>query len=333
MSDELLSAMGELSERLERAREMISRRFIGQPDVIDLALVTLLSGGHALVVGVPGLGKTLLVDTIATVMGLSRNRIQFTADLMPADILGSEVLRYREDGSRSFEFLRGPVFCQFLMADEINRASPRTQSALLEAMQDGQVSIDGSPIQLPRPFHVFATQNPVELEGTYPLPEAQQDRFMVQINIDYPDFEDEGRILLATTGACEAEISPVFDTDALLRAQEVVRRIPVGEKIHGLILDTVRAGRPENHHRDQPADERVQLGPSTRAGQALMLAVRARALLNGRLAPGEEDVVEMAQPVICHRMKLNYAAMAKGERPEDIVRRLVTGKAESQVVA
>jgi MoxR-like ATPase len=279
----------------------------------------MLSGGHALLMGLPGLGKTLLVDTLATVMGLSANRVQFTPDLMPADILGSEVLETGADGARAFRFIEGPVFCQLLMADEINRASPRTQSALLQAMQEREVTVAGTHRALPRPFHVLATQNPIEQEGTYPLPEAQLDRFLVRIDVAYPDRATERGILLATTGTHEARAPAVFTAEALIAAQAVVRRMPVGEGVVELILDLVRACRPDGQEAPEIVRRTVAWGPGPRAAQAMMLAVRARALLDGRLAPSAEDVAALARPVLSHRMALGYGARAEGAVLEQVI--------------
>ena len=301
-----------LGDRLAAAKASINRRFIGQEGVVDLVLGAMLCGGHALLVGLPGLGKTLLVDTLSTVMGLKGNRIQFTPDLMPADILGSEVLDSGADGHRAFRFIEGPVFCQLLMADEINRASPRTQSALLQAMQEREVTIAGEHRPLGRPFHVLATQNPIEQEGTYPLPEAQLDRFLVQVDVVYPTRATERDILIATTGSEVAVSHAVFDADALIAAQALIRRMPVGEGVVEAILDLVRACRPgEPEGRD--LDGSLSWGPGPRAAQALMLMVRARALLEGRLVPGLADVAALAQPVLSHRMSLSFAARARGE--------------------
>ena len=310
---DLVQEIEALGDRLAEAKAMISRRFIGQEKVVDLALTALLCGGHGLLVGVPGLGKTMLVDSLGQVMGLSTGRVQFTPDLMPADILGSEVLETARDGARSFRFVEGPVFCQLLMADEINRASPRTQSALLQAMQEGQVTVAGQHRALGQPFHVLATQNPIEQEGTYPLPEAQLDRFLVQIDVDYPDRATERDILLATTGTATAALTPVFDPAGLLAAQRVLRRMPVGEKVVEVILDLVRACRPDAAEAPAAVKGAVSWGPGPRAAQALMLAVRAAALLNGRLAPSADDVAALAGPVLSHRMALSFAARARGE--------------------
>ena len=317
----LVAEIEALGQKLGLARTEVNKRFIGQERVVELALAAMLCGGHALLVGLPGLGKTLLVDTLSTVMGLRANRIQFTPDLMPADILGSEVLDSAADGTRSFRFIEGPVFCELLMADEINRASPRTQSALLQAMQEREVTIAGKHRKLGPPFHVLATQNPIEQEGTYPLPEAQLDRFLVQINVGYPTRQTERDIVLATTGALTSVAAPVFTASDLMAAQAVIRRMPVGEKVVDAILDLVRACRP-----DQPegADLAGVLGwgPGPRAAQALMLMVRARALLNDQLAPSADDVAALARPVLEHRMSLSFAARARGESLHGVIARV-----------
>ncbi len=310
---DLVADIETLGAKLGEARASIAGMFIGQDRVVDLTLTALVCGGHALLIGLPGMGKTMLVDTLSTVMGLNGNRIQFTPDLMPADILGSEVLETAKDGSRAFRFIQGPVFCQLLMADEINRASPRTQSALLQAMQEKEVTIAGEHRPLGVPFHVLATQNPLEQEGTYPLPEAQLDRFLVQIDVPYPERDTERAILLATTGTHQASVEPVFSADDLLAAQTVLRRMPVGDAIVEMILDLVRACRPDDDTAPDFIRQNVSWGPGPRASQALMLAVRAQALLDGRLAPSPEDVRKMAAPVLTHRMALSFAARARGE--------------------
>jgi len=321
---DLVAQIETLASRLGEARASIARRFIGQDRVVDLTLTALVCGGHALLVGLPGLGKTRLVDTLSTVLGLKGNRIQFTPDLMPADILGSEVLETAADGSRSFRFIEGPVFCQLLMADEINRASPRTQSALLQAMQEKEVTIAGQHRKLGQPFHVLATQNPIEQEGTYPLPEAQLDRFLVQIDLPYPDRATERDILIATTGVEEAQATPVFSAGELRAAQTLLRRMPVGDAIVEMILDLVRACRPDDATAPQFVRDSVSWGPGPRAAQALMLAVRAEALIDGRLAPSPEDVRALAAPVLTHRMALSFAARARGETLAAIIDRIAT---------
>lgn len=314
-------AIGELEEAgqmLTAIRAEVSSVIFGQEEVIDQTLITLIAGGHGLLVGVPGLAKTLLVETLATVMGLSEKRIQFTPDLLPADILGSEVLEQNEAGTRSFRFIRGPVFCQLLMADEINRASPRTQSALLQAMQEKEVTVAGVPHKLPDPFHVLATQNPIEQEGTYPLPEAQLDRFFMQINVDYPDEAAEREVLLRTTGPEETRAGRIIDGEKLKGLQRLVRRIPVGESVVSAILKLVRGARPEDAASD------IIWGPGPRGAQCLMLAARARALLDGRLSPSVDDVVALAGPVLRHRMALGFAARADGANVDDVIRRLAS---------
>ena len=318
----LVNEIEALGHRLRLVRDRIGRVIFGQGDVIDQALITLLAGGHTLLVGVPGLAKTRLVETLGTVLGLDDKRVQCTPDLMPADILGSEVLEEGENGRRSFRFLPGPVFAQLLMADEINRASPRTQSALLQAMQEQRVSVAGQYHPLPKPFHVLATQNPIEQEGTYPLPEAQLDRFLIQIDVGYPDLEAERHMLLATTGAIEAKAERVMSAEELMVAQRLIRRVPVGESVVESILDLVRAGRPETS--TVPEVQRaVAWGPGPRASQALMLAARARAVLDGRLSPSVDDVAALAGPVLRHRMALSFAARADGVTLDRIVDLLV----------
>lgn len=322
-SHDLVVEIEKLGGKLAEAKASINQRFIGQEQVVELVLSSLLCGGHALLVGLPGLGKTRLVDTLSTVMGLNGSRIQFTPDLMPADILGSEVLETAKDGSRAFRFVEGPIFCQLLLADEINRASPRTQSALLQAMQEKEVTIAGQHRALGKPFHVLATQNPIEQEGTYPLPEAQLDRFLVQVDVEYPDRATERDILIATTGAEEAQSTQVFSADELLAAQSVLRRMPVGDKVVEAILDLVRACRPgEAEGRDLEGS--LSWGPGPRAAQALMLTVRARALLDGRLAPSVADVAALARPVLTHRMALTFAARARGETLSGLISRVAS---------
>lgn len=312
------------AELMEQAAVEVRRIIIGQNDVVEQALVTILAGGHTLLVGVPGLGKTLLAETLGTVLGLAERRVQFTPDLMPADILGSEVLEEDDHGRRKFRFVKGPVFCQLFMADEINRASPRTQSALLQAMQEARVSIAGEYHALPRPFHVLATQNPIEQEGTYPLPEAQLDRFLTQITIGYPSRDDERDIVTATTGATRMTPKAVLTPETLLQAQTLVRHVPVGDSVVEAILSLVRGARPETASMDL-VREHVAWGPGPRASQALMLACRARAVLSGRLAPSVEDVLTLALPVLRHRMALSFGARTEGITLEDIIAQLTEG--------
>jgi len=317
----LVAEVERLGERMALVRERIGQVIFGQQKVIDQTLITLLAGGHALLVGVPGLAKTRLVETLGIVLGVDVKRIQCTPDLMPADILGSEVLEESERGRRAFRFIEGPVFCQLLMADEVNRASPRTQSALLQAMQEGRVSVAGRYHPLPRPFHVLATQNPLEQEGTYPLPEAQLDRFLMQVDVSYPEIEAERRMLAATTGIAEALPGKVMEGEDLLAAQRLIRRIPVGQSVVDAILALVRQGRPESTELDEVRRE-VAWGPGPRASQALMLATRARAVLEGRLAPSVDDVLALAGAVLRHRMALNFSARADGVTIDQVIERL-----------
>ncbi|MCE0505445.1 MoxR family ATPase [Roseivivax sp. GX 12232] len=332
-AEDLVGEIESLEAKLAEAKTAITRRFIGQERVVDLTLAALLCGGHALLIGLPGLGKTRLVETLSTVMGLAGNRVQFTPDLMPADILGSEVLETGADGSRAFKFIPGPIFCQLLMADEINRASPRTQSALLQAMQEKAVTVAGETRALEAPFHVLATQNPIEQEGTYPLPEAQLDRFLVQVDVAYPERGTEKDILLATTGAEEAEAYQVFDGPTLIAAQQLLRRMPVGDTVVETILDLVRAFRPSDPSAPERVREVVAWGPGPRAAQALMLTVRARALLQGRLAPSMEDVVALARPVLVHRMALTFSARARGEDLGALIEEIANGLLRSEAAA
>ena len=321
-SQDIADQIEDLTADLARMKAEIAKKFIGQKSVIDLSLTALLSGGHGLLVGVPGLGKTLLVNTLGHVLGLHTQRVQFTPDLMPADILGSEILETKPDGARQFKFIEGPIFSQLLMADEINRASPRTQSALLQAMQEGQVSIAGQTRPLPQPFHVLATQNPIEQEGTYPLPEAQLDRFLLQITLDYPDRETEREILLETTGVGQVGVAQVFDPARLMAAQKVVRQMPIGNSVVNFILDLVRACRPEDSSSSKELSETVAWGPGPRAAQSLMLSARAWALLQGRLSPSVQDVLALAVPVLAHRMALRYSAQANGVDLPELIRRI-----------
>lgn len=305
-------------QRLSAVRTAIARVIFGQEAAVEAALVTLLSGGHGLIVGVPGLAKTKLVETLAIVLGLSERRIQFTPDLMPSDILGSEVLDQAPDGSRSFRFIRGPVFAQLVMADEINRASPRTQSALLQAMQEHHVTVAGTRYDLPTPFHVLATQNPLEQEGTYPLPEAQLDRFLLEIDLDYPDRDTERRILIETTGRDETTAEQLLGDGELQKLQALVRRMPVGERVVEAILDLVRGARPGADLAPDAARD-IAWGPGPRAAQSLMLAVRARALLTGRYAPSLDDVAALAVPVLKHRMALTFEARARRQAIAEVI--------------
>jgi MoxR-like ATPase len=319
LEDGIVRSAEQVSAQIRAAKEAISTVIFGQDRVIENTLVTILSGGHALLIGVPGLAKTKLVETLGVTLGLDAKRIQFTPDLMPSDILGAEVLDESSAGKRSFRFIAGPVFAQLLMADEINRASPRTQSALLQAMQEQHITVAGARHDLPKPFHVLATQNPLEQEGTYPLPEAQLDRFLMEIDVDYPDRDAERRILFETTGAEETLAKASMNAETLLSAQRLVRRLPVGDSVVEAILSLVRAARPSGE-----GEKLIAWGPGPRASQSLMLAVRARALLDGRLAPSVDDVLDLAEPVLKHRMALTFTARAEGRTIPDVIRQLKT---------
>ena len=310
------------SQRIDLVRRQLAQVIFGQEQTVEQALISILSGGHVLLIGVPGLAKTKLVDSLGQVLGVDAQRVQCTPDLMPSDIVGSEVLEESDSGRRSFRFIKGPVFCQLLMADEINRASPRTQSALLQAMQERKVSVAGHTYNLPEPFHVLATQNPLEQEGTYPLPEAQLDRFLLQIDVDYPSPDAERQMLIVTTGSQEAGLTRVLSPEDVLSIQRLVRRMPVGEKVVDAILKMVRAGRPELTSIKE-VKEGLAWGPGPRAGQALMLATRARALIQGRFSPSIDDVVALAHPVLRHRIALTYGARAEGMTPKAIIDRLI----------
>ena len=318
VSDAIIAEAESAAETLAQVKAEIAKAVFGQDRVVELALAAVLAGGHALLIGAPGLAKTRLVEAMGTALGLANQRIQFTPDLMPSDIIGSEVLDESPSGQRTFRFLKGPIFTQLLMADEINRASPRTQSALLQSMQERHVTVAGVRHDLPAPFHVLATQNPSEQEGTYPLPEAQLDRVLLKVDVNYPDLDTERRILIETTTGDDDVVRPALDADRLIALQGLVRRMPVGEKIVSAILGLVRDARPE-----QTSDERVKRlvdwGPSPRAGQALMLAARSRALLRGRLAPSIEDVEALAEPCLGHRMAMRYDPTGEAPSLTDLI--------------
>src|ERR1700722_13785452 len=320
LEDVIVRSAEQVAGQIRAAKDAVATVIFGQDRVIENTLVTILSGGHALLIGVPGLAKTKLVETLGITLGLDAKRIQFTPDLMPSDVLGAEVLDESSSGRRSFRFISGPVFAQLLMADEINRASPRTQSALLQAMQEQHVTVAGTRYDLPKPFHVLTTQYPLEQEGTYPLPEAQLDRFLMEIDVTYPDRDAERKILFETTGSEETRPKPAMSAEDLMAAQRLVRRLPVGESVVDAILALVRSARPGTEGGDR--SKMIAWGPSPRASQALMLAVRARALLDGRLAPSIDDVIELAEPVLKHRMALTFSARAEGESIEAVIGRL-----------
>jgi MoxR-like ATPase len=319
---DIVTRVDDIQSKVARVKEAIARVIFGQDSVIELVLVNILSGGHALLIGVPGLAKTSLVEALGAALGLNAKRIQFTPDLMPSDIVGTEVLEEKA-GSRSFRFVEGPVFAQLLMADEINRASPKTQSALLQAMQEHQVTYAGHTYKLPAPFFVLATQNPLEQEGTYPLPEAQLDRFLLQVDVTYPDGPAERRMLFSTTGIEERRVQSVLTAEEVMAAQRLVRQIPAGDSVVDAILTLVRSARPQTAEAAPRVNELVAWGPGPRASQALMLTVRARALLDGRFAPSVEDVIALAKPVLRHRMALTFTARTENIPVDEVLDGLI----------
>ncbi len=311
-------------QQFEAVRAQIAQTIIGQADVIDQVLITVLSGGHGLLIGVPGLGKTLLVKTTAQALGLLTSRVQCTPDLMPSDVTGTEILDTSQDGPRHFRFVKGPVFSQLLMIDEINRASPKTQSALLEAMQEKFVTVGGTTHALPTPFHVLATQNPIEQEGTYPLPEAQLDRFLMEISMTYPDKDAEYKMVLNTTRPQTQSNKPVLKNDDLQSAQQMIQSMPVGEKVANAMINLVRSARPDKNSSNL-VNENVLWAPGPRASQALMMATRARALLQGRTAPSVDDIIALAKPVLRHRMRLKPRARSEGITTDLLIETLIAG--------
>jgi MoxR-like ATPase len=314
----------ELLDQLARARaalvEQIGRRIVGQHKIVDDLVAALLAGGHVLLVGVPGLAKTLLVQTVAQALDLSFSRVQFTPDLMPSDITGTELLE--EDhatGRRFFKFVKGPIFANIVLADEINRAPPKTQAALLQAMQEHAVTAAGQTMHLPEPFFVLATQNPIEQEGTYPLPEAQLDRFMMQLTVGYPTRTEEERIVNATTGDLEVDIKPMLSAEQLLELQHLVRRLPAPPTVVSYAVRLARSTRPGAEEATPLVKKYVSWGAGPRASQYLILGAKARAAMDGRAVPDLEDVNAMAVPVLSHRVVLNFQAEAEGMSPERLV--------------
>jgi MoxR-like ATPase len=319
------AAVAQLNAAMQRIRTEMARVVIGQSEVVNQILVALFARGHCLLVGTPGLAKTLMARTLADALELECKRVQFTPDLMPADITGTQVLEQdAATNTRNFRFKPGPIFTNLLLADEINRTPPKTQAALLEAMQERRVTISGQSYDLPAPFFVIATQNPIEQEGTYPLPEAQLDRFLLDIRIEYPHAADERAMLLATTGVRQARAVAVLSAADVIDAQMLVRAMPVGSKVVDGIMALVRGARPESPAWGALAGQ-LAWGPGPRAAQALMLGARARALLDGRLAPSLDDVAALAAPALRHRMALNFAAQSEGVKLDDIIARLVAG--------
>jgi MoxR-like ATPase len=313
-----------LQEACQQITEQVSKVIVGQQDVVQQILIALFGQGHCLLIGVPGLAKTLMVRTLSRALSLDFNRIQFTPDLMPADITGTEVIQ--EDaatGQRDFRFVTGPVFTNVLLADEINRTPPKTQAALLEAMQERQVTAGGKRHELPDPFFVLATQNPIEQEGTYPLPEAQLDRFMLNVLVDYPAEADELEIIKQTADATEAELSAVLDAKQILDAARLVRQVPIADHVARFALQLIRATRPGREESLELVDELVMWGAGPRAGQDLVLAAKVKALMSGRLSVDLEDIQAVAYPVLRHRVKTNFNAESDGISSDDIIRQLI----------
>ncbi len=333
MTQSLETDAATMVAKVGEARKTILRElrkvFVGQEEVIEQIILALLAGGHCLILGVPGLGKTFLVKSISRLFSLTLKRIQFTPDLMPADIFGTEVLE--EDaatGRRGFRFVRGPIFANIVLADEINRTPPKTQAALLEAMEEGHVTVSGNTYPLEQPFFVLATQNPIELEGTYPLPEAQLDRFLLNVVISYLSPEDEARMVSATTASAMPEITPVFTGEEVLRLQRLVRQVPAPENVVKYAVRLVTASRPGSPEAIPVVNEKVRWGAGSRASQALILTGKARALLEGRCNVACEDVRALAPPVLRHRVITNFRADAEGLTAEDIIREILSAVPE-----
>lgn len=323
-SEEDVEKVEEVARVKKEILEEIGKVIVGQKSVIELLLISLMSSGHSLFVGVPGLAKTLLVSTLADVLNLKFNRVQFTPDLMPSDITGSEVLENNiTTGNRFFKFIQGPIFCNVLLADEINRSSPKTQAALLQAMQERKVTVGGETHSLEPPFLVFATQNPIEQEGTYPLPEAELDRFMFQIDVDYPSLQEEVEIARTTTGAYRPRLRKVLDASKILKYQDLVHRVPVSEHVAAYAVKVVRATRPSDSNTPEIVKKWVSWGVGPRASQFLILGSKARAVLEGRFTPNTDDIRFLAPPILKHRIILNFRAEAEGIRPMDVIQEIL----------
>lgn len=325
MSD--IEAVKKLKEAHTRLLREMHKVIVGQDEVINQLLIALFCRGHCLMVGVPGLAKTLMVSTLSRILALSFNRVQFTPDLMPSDITGTDVMEEGEGGKRQFRFIKGPVFTNMLLADEINRTPPKTQAALLEAMQERQVTAGGRKYPLDPPFFVLATQNPIEQEGTYPLPEAQLDRFMFNVYVGYPDVEDEREIVRSTTLDLDIKLEPVMTKEEILALQGLVRRVPVSDHVIEFAVNLVRSTRPEDATSPGYVKEYISWGAGPRAGQYLILAGKARAVLAGRATPTLDDIAGVAVPVMRHRLVTNFTADSEGVSSAEVVKRLLKEKA------
>jgi len=323
MADQTPETLHELSQTYDELRREIGKVIVGQEDIVEMVVVCLLARGHTLLIGVPGLAKTLLVRTLARALELDFSRIQFTPDLMPSDITGTEIIQESDTGARSFEFARGPVFANVVLADEINRTPPKTQAALLEAMQENHVTAAGETFELERPFFVLATQNPIEQEGTYPLPEAQLDRFMLNLWLDYPSFDQEVEVVRSTTTGKDADVRPVMDAATLLRFQQFVRAIPVADNVIEFAVRLVTQTRPQTDAAPDFVNEYLSYGAGPRASQYLVLGAKTLAALDGRMTPLEADIKRMAVPVLRHRIVTNFNAEADGITPVTVIERLV----------
>lgn len=316
MSD--VAAVGSLVEKHKKLKREIAKVIVGQEEAVDQILLSIYSGGHALLIGVPGLAKTLMVNTIAQSLGLNFKRIQFTPDLMPSDILGSEIL----DENRHFKFIKGPVFSNIILADEINRTPPKTQAALLEAMQERSVTVAGNHYKLSKPYFVLATQNPIEQEGTYPLPEAQLDRFMFAIHLEYPSFEEEVDVVKKTTSGLDVQVNPMFSASDIIEIQQLIRRVPVPDNVVEYAVNLVGKTRPQGTTAPEIIKNYVDWGAGPRASQNLVLAAKAHAIINGKFSPDIENIQAVAIGILRHRIIKNYKAEAEGVSEEQIIRKL-----------
>jgi len=330
-TDRITEYLAQFAQTRTLMLEQLRRVIVGQTDVIEQILAAVFTRGHCLLVGVPGLAKTLMVSSISQILDISFKRIQFTPDLMPSDITGTTVLEEHEGGRREFRFVKGPIFANIILADEINRTPPKTQAALLQSMQERQVTAGQETYNLPDPFFVIATQNPIEQEGTYPLPEAQLDRFMFNIKVDYPTLEEEKRILSTTTREEAAELSRVLSGKAIVNLQKLIRSVPVGEYAIDYVARLVRATRPKDPSAPEFIRKMVDYGAGPRAGQFLILGAKAMAAMDGRFSVATDDVRKVAIPVLRHRLSTNFQAQAEGKTSEDLIQQLLSTVGDPEV--
>ncbi len=329
-TDRISEYLAQFSQARTQMVDQLRRVIVGQAEVIEQILAAIFSRGHCLLVGVPGLAKTLMVSSIAHILDMTFKRIQFTPDLMPSDITGTTVLEEQEGGRREFRFVKGPIFANIILADEINRTPPKTQSALLEAMQERQITIGSETYKLPEPFFVIATQNPIEQEGTYPLPEAQQDRFMFNIKVDYPSYDEEKRILDMATREEQAELTKVLSGRAIVNMQKLVKKVAVGDYVRDYVTRLVRATRPRGEEAPDFVRKMVDYGAGPRAGIALVEGAKAMAAMDGRFSAAVDDVKKVAIPVLRHRISANFQAQAEGKTSEDVIQQLVAAVGEPE---